>query len=416
MSINENKIRRVLGDGLVLRQATEAERDKVIDFQVSIFGEEGRLEIKCLLDTPFPGFSMESFLIVVDENERILSSLCFIECNWRVGQTVLKMGMPEFVGTLEEYRGKGLVRVQFEILNQWMRERNIIFSFINGIRYYYRLYGYEYAVNAYRAGRIRAENYRERLQIPPGVEVRQARAEDVPAMIALNNAINEKLDVVYEVPDWDWEWAVANRRMDTTGNEYWVAVQDGKLLGSAYIGEHGLNTLLERFTGSPIAAISILAKVLESPETQIVRLGADPESEIGQYLIQELKPERQPHYAFYVRINDMTQAFQLMAGEFERRLASSKLAGLTRELVINSYRFVVTLAFEEGKLKDVQVKPGGKSSPVEIAPDLWGKLFFGYRELEQLADLYPDFFATAEDWELLKILFPRLRSNVRFVI
>ena len=58
----------------------------------------------------------------------------------------LDAGLPELVGTHPDYRRRGLVREQFEVLHRWSKERGHLMQAIAGIPYYYRRFGYEMAV------------------------------------------------------------------------------------------------------------------------------------------------------------------------------------------------------------------------------------------------------------------------------
>ncbi len=51
------------------------------------------------------------------------------------------------MGTLPEYRNRGLVRRQFGIIHQWSVQNGDMVQAITGIPYYYRLFGYEMAMN-----------------------------------------------------------------------------------------------------------------------------------------------------------------------------------------------------------------------------------------------------------------------------
>ena len=57
------------------------------------------------------------------------------------------VGRPELVGTLPEFRNRGLVRTQFEEIHKWSAERGDMVQGITGIPYYYRLFGYEMALD-----------------------------------------------------------------------------------------------------------------------------------------------------------------------------------------------------------------------------------------------------------------------------
>ena len=81
------------------------------------------------------------------------------------------------MGTLPEYRRRGLVRIQFDVLHAWSRQRGELVQVITGIPNYYRQFGYEYAIDL-DGGRCvypslipelkdgEAEAYRFRLAMP----------------------------------------------------------------------------------------------------------------------------------------------------------------------------------------------------------------------------------------------------------
>ena len=57
------------------------------------------------------------------------------------------MGRPELVGTLPEFRNRGLVRIQFEEIHKWSAEHGEMVQAITGIPFYYRQFGYEMALD-----------------------------------------------------------------------------------------------------------------------------------------------------------------------------------------------------------------------------------------------------------------------------
>ena len=60
---------------------------------------------------------------------------------------VLIVAMLEMVATHPEYRHRGLVRAQIRRFHEVVRERGFDLSLIEGIPYYYRQYGYGYAID-----------------------------------------------------------------------------------------------------------------------------------------------------------------------------------------------------------------------------------------------------------------------------
>ena len=66
---------------------------------------------------------------------------------WAYEGVPFGVGRPELVGTLPEYRRRGLVREQFDLVHQWSAERGELVQVITGIPYYYRQFDYELALN-----------------------------------------------------------------------------------------------------------------------------------------------------------------------------------------------------------------------------------------------------------------------------
>src|SRR5512135_1012049 len=95
-----------------------------------------------------PTFGVGDFTIVENsQTGEIVSALNLIPQTWTYAGIPFKVGRPELVGTLPEYRNRGLVRKQFEVIHQWSKENGDMLLGITGIPYYYRLFGYEMAMN-----------------------------------------------------------------------------------------------------------------------------------------------------------------------------------------------------------------------------------------------------------------------------
>src|SRR5260370_563284 len=86
-------------------------------------------------------------LVEDTRNGAIVSSINLINQTWSYEGIPFKVGRPELVGTLPDYRQRGLIRKQFEVLHAWSAERGQKLQAITGIPFYYRQFGYEFAVS-----------------------------------------------------------------------------------------------------------------------------------------------------------------------------------------------------------------------------------------------------------------------------
>ena len=151
-----------LGDGLVMRRSTAADAQAIADFNSWVQGDPGKQhpvegEIYWALDLlrgNHPTFREDDFTIVEDTTTgKIVSVTNLIDQVWSYGGIPFGVGRPESVGTSPEYRNRGLVRAQFDVLHQWSAERGHLVQGITGIPYYYRQFGYEMAMDL-SGGRI----------------------------------------------------------------------------------------------------------------------------------------------------------------------------------------------------------------------------------------------------------------------
>ncbi len=145
-----------LSNGLVLRRSTVQDAESLADFNARIQSDEGpdkpdeRVGVWAydLCAKPHPTFQPSDFTIVEETaTQKIVSTMNLIPQTWTYAGIPFKVGRPELVGTLPEYRNQGLVRRQFDVIHQWSAENGEKLQVITGIPYYYRLFGYEMALN-----------------------------------------------------------------------------------------------------------------------------------------------------------------------------------------------------------------------------------------------------------------------------
>ena len=155
-SVQEKKILKDLGAGLILRRSTPDDTDALADFNARIHSDDGsdkpdeRLAAwtRDLLTRPHPTFSPDDFTIVEETaTGRIVSSLNLIPQTWTYEGIPFDVGRPELVGTLPEFRKRGLVREQFDEIHKWSAESGQMVQAITGVPYFYRKFGYEMAMD-----------------------------------------------------------------------------------------------------------------------------------------------------------------------------------------------------------------------------------------------------------------------------
>lgn len=438
------QILRDLGDGLLLRRATVADKEELAAFNARIHGNPATNEVdegvaiwtRDLMSRPHPTFDVQDFTVVEDSRTgQIVSSLNLISQTWSYDGLSFEVGRPELVGTESAYRHRGLVRQQFEVIHEWSRQRGHLVQGITGIPYYYRLFGYEMALGL---GGIRAGYAQHVPKLRADKEepyrIRAANEEDLPFMAQL------------------YEDAKARQLITCVRDEaLWRYELSGQTWGSITYREL---CIIESLQGEPVGFLAhpcqLWGRQLAAVQYELKRgvswLTVTPSvirylwQKGEEYAVQEKNeaglstfafslglehpvyeaahhrlPYSKPPYAWFIRVPDWLAFLQHITPVLEERLARSIAASHTGQLKLNFYRHGVRFVFQKG---NIIIEPWSPSRNNEgeghaAFPNLtFLQLLFGYRSLADLKTAFADCWTQGDDARvLLNILFPKKQSN-----
>ncbi|RPJ39755.1 MAG: GNAT family N-acetyltransferase [Chloroflexi bacterium] len=145
---NANPFDEKLENGLLFRTVRD-EKDVVryVNFNTEYNNPNEGLNTNCLI-RHFPGASYADYQLIEDEqSDEIVSTTCLIPWTFDYEGIPIKAGQLEQVLSRPDYRRHGLVKLQIRRFMQVVRERGLDVTFIWGIPYYYRQYGYTYCLD-----------------------------------------------------------------------------------------------------------------------------------------------------------------------------------------------------------------------------------------------------------------------------
>ncbi len=432
---------RDLGDGLVLRNATPDDTEPLAQFTGRVFGRDriDELAVMYTRDTlreSHPVIGSLNVLIVEDTHaKKIVSSTILIPQTWTYGGIAFGVGRPEMVATDPEYRRRGLVREQFKVLHTLSESLGHLAQGITGIPWYYRQFGYEYALDL-GGGRItyfsNVPALKENESEP--YRLRAMTSDDILFASALYDREASRSLVACPRPEWLWcymleplpesmAWRVPYQIIETN---------DGHAIGYLGTTREIWGDLIPIFELSVIARQSmraVMPTILRWMKTHGETQAAKQNKPVkGIYLsfgrehstydaIPDLLPRTRIPYGWYIRVVDVPKFIRHIAPVLEDRLARSSMAGHSGELKIGEYRHGYKLVFENGKLTNVEawqptVEDGGDCGfPLLV----FLQLLFCRKSLTELRESFPDVWAKDEPAVLLDALFPKQYSCVYFV-
>jgi hypothetical protein len=436
---------RDLGGGLVLRHGAREDAAKLVPFNAKVHGDPGPPDAgiagwtRDLLERPHPTFSPEDFTIVEETGRgEIVSSLNLISQTWSYGGVPFGVGRIELVGTDPDYRRRGLVRDQFDVVHEWSTARGELVQAITGIRWYYRQFGYEYALPLDGGKRIMrsvllegADSTQDQYRIRPAHEA------DLP-FIAHADEHGRRRSVVSCVRDLPmWRYELSGRSEDNgdraelrmiesaAGDPVGFLVHDPRLRGPNVIVRY-----IELAEGSSwLGVIGNVLRYLNGVGLEYEQHDGAPRFDgVGFALnldhpVYRVLPSRMPApvrtYAWYIRVPDLPAFVGRIAPVLESRLASSLACGYTGQLRLNFYRSGLRLEFDNGRLRNVDGWPDRVERDASAHfPDLtFLQLLFCYRSLDDLLAAFPDCSVPGEEARVvLSALFPQQPSLVWGVV
>jgi hypothetical protein len=438
--------RQELGDDLILRRSTQADAQALSDFNARIHGSEDTGEpnpwisawTRDLLEKPHPTFQANDFTIVEDTRSgEIVSSLSLISQTWSYEGIEFKVGRPELVGTLPEYRERGLVRAQFELIHQWSAERGELIQAITGIPYYYRLFGYEMAMNlgGGRAGFLPHIPKLGKGETEP-YRLRPANGEDIDFIAGLYRQASRRSLISCMRDEALWRYEIEGRHPQNANRSELrlIETQQGEAVGYLAHPPYRWGGLLAATAYEILPAFSwtavtpsVIRYLQITGESYQPELGEQPpfgsfgfwlgsEHPVYALFLDKLPRLRQP-YAWYLRVPDLPAFIRRIAPVLESRLANSlSMAGYSGELKLSFYKTGLRIKFEEGRLSETagwKPTPHGHSGEAAFPGLTFTQLLFGYRTFQELQYAFPDCLSNENAAStLLEALFPKRASDV----
>ena len=382
-----------------------------------------------LFETPHPTFRADRDVAVVEDTStgRIVSTLFLIPQVWTYAGVSLDVGQPELIATHPDHRRRGLVRAQFDVIHEWSRAAGHVWQFISGIPWYYRQFGYTYALDL----PPRPVMWLGRTAPPPvtDLSLRPATSADVGFLAATEAGATSGTSLGPRRGPDEFALELVRRPGGLLACEVlviepstpgaspigYVAHQrrlgDGLVSVRAFELQPGVSWLAP--TAAVVAHLHHWVRAHPDGDGRGVRFALPAGHPALRCAATRLGGTPPGSYGLYVRIPDVVAFVRSITPVLEARLAASPAVGWTGDLRLDFYTGGLRLRFGEGRLSSVErwTPPADDDTAgradASLAVEDFGHLLLGNRRLVDLERDTADCLLKSDAGALLlDVLFP----------
>ena len=420
-----------LGDELQLRFGERRDIDGLVEILECLGGKEAMaIWNRDNLEGRHPNVSYRDFTLVEDVSTgRIVSAMSLISQTWSYGGIPFGCGQPEMVVTDPDYRRRGLVRRQIDVVHELSAARGELMQIIWGKPWYYRMFGYEYAMN----GEWGMPWLIHAPQIPALAEgetepyiLRPIRQEDYEFVRRLQERGAQRGLFAAVKDDRDWAFYFEGYSPGAMKQFWWYTICDheGKAIGFLTLHDSPWWNFVDKLELAPgYAYLQVLPSVLRQVQQIEPVDGPASTAGLGRPTVQLHLPPNHPaaraieapagNKLWYIRIPDVVEYLRHIRPALEANLVGTEAEGFSGELNINCFRWGLQMRLERGRITAIEPWRTDDLDHRPMFPDLTLlQVICGSRRCAELMAAFPDCRVSDADARLLDCLFPTFHGGL----
>ncbi|WP_433016004.1 GNAT family N-acetyltransferase [Kribbella sp. CA-294648] len=365
--------------------------------------------------TGHPTVAPEDFLVAEETaTGRPVASLVGLRQNWSLAGLRLPVAQIELVGTAPEHRGNRLTERLFTALHEQYAADGVPLQIIEGIPYFYRRLGYDYALANDGAAVVPAAALpatEEKTTSPNGLTVRPATVDDAEALAAIDQRVANSTALTCPRDALQWRHEIAGRSSADLARRVVAVLAHGTDIRGYLVHSARLSA-----TGELLVFAAACNQPADWPQAagpmqaHLTRLGRQYQLSAEQpftglrpiltpdHPLIRLSPPGVPRRprGWYVRTSDPIDLLARLQPVLRSRWHAADLRWPEPTMVIDLYGRAARLDFTDGELKAVTATRGTTSPTTDpnthaaIPPSALLQLALGHRTFPEVLNNWPD--------------------------
>ena len=399
---------------IIRRAKSSSDAEKLRTLFSKVFYPEDVGTLAATMFNHLPGMEKKYWFIVEEKNTgNIISAFALIPWVWELEGVRLRVAEMGIVGTLEDYRGQGLMRVLNEEFDKTLEEEKIDIVVIQGIPGFYDQFGYSYSIPLENHINLPLYTIPE-ISKNSAYTFRLAEEEDIPF---LENE-DENYRAYYSLSSYrdeaHWKYMLTESLKTEYGSEFWV--MENKEKSEMYycrILEQGFGTGLIISEISENISVEALKSLFSfckekaiTRDKPYIRLNLHNDSIAGR-LATSMGAKDGSSYAWQIKIPDVIRFLRTIIPVLEKRVQMSSFKGFSGKFRLDFFRTRVDLLWKNGVLETIKPGVGECQMVFSINVDHFPALSLGHRTWRELRYIKPDIFpSTGSSALFVETIFP----------
>jgi len=350
-----------------------------------------------------------------DKENKLVSSICLAPLEWQIKDIILPVCIMEFVGTLEQYRGKGFIKILNELYENIMDQNGYIFSVITGIPFFYRTLGYEYVSSlddriTIPASKIPNNKYEN-------VNIRKANSKDIPFIATKYTQFHNNFYIFNRFDPECFKFKYLREQFNSEVRTTFIFDDAGVDNNYFSIGMSYDNQNYEIYSPDlskreVITLLQFVKTIGNYNENEVITLSISEQSPLYSCVIS-LGGTPVSTYGWQIKIPNLVKFLNFIKKMIENRVKNSKFKGLTKAIRISNFDDTIELDFNNGKIENIEIEKeyqNPKPTDLSIPGALIFKLLLGDRTIDEISYIIKDALVNSSSKSLIETMFPKKKS------
>ena len=342
-----------------------------------------------------------------NEAEKYVGILCLLDTPVKYGDVILKTAEYGIAGTLAEYRGQKINNKLTEMFFEKCKELNYNLAVIEGIPYFYRRYGFNYAVEMTNE---KIDLFDLDLNNNNNLKLRKAESKDIDFLIKSYKNTVDSYDLC-KIKDRKIIKAQLNNYLsDPVKKDYYIIENLENKIGyltmdigdEIHISDISNNLTFDQYES--------LIKYFKDEGHKKITTDLKENNKFVKYL-KSIGSTGGRWYSYQLKIIDEFKLLNKIKPILEKRIKNTIYSNEELTLNYDNYKEMIQIKINNGKINLQKLNRDELDSDLAFTPQGAVKLFFDEKQIEEITDFLPDCYVKDKYKDIVKELFTNMKGH-----